>query len=174
MSTLGQPNQDWVGDHGDPDPALRALLAEAASSPRSYLQAVAALCSARFLLPIVAHGDEHASSDGPDPNRHAEMAALTLQTPDGRRALPVFTGLDAMRAWQPQARPVPCRLDEVASTAAEQGADTVLIDVAGPHQLVLEGQMLAEFVAGRRLVRLPDGGWGWLYATDSPSSAPNG
>ena len=35
------------------------------------------------------------------------MAAVTLVAPDGQRALPVFTGTEALAAWDPAARP--CR-----------------------------------------------------------------
>ena len=35
------------------------------------------------------------------------MAAVTLVAPDGQRALPVFTGTEALAAWDPAARPVP-------------------------------------------------------------------
>jgi len=92
-----------------------------------------------------------------------------LERSDGRRALPAFTGVDALAAWRPDARPVPCRLDELAAAAVEQEAEAVLIDLAGPHPLVVEGELLAEVARGRRLVRLDDGGWGWLYADLSES-----
>ena len=36
-----------------------------------------------------------------------DMAAVTLVAPDGQRALPVFSGTDALTAWDPTARPVP-------------------------------------------------------------------
>jgi hypothetical protein len=38
----------------------------------------------------------------------------------------------------------------------------VLIDVAGPHPFVIEGEVLAELAAGHRLVELPDGQFGWI------------
>lgn len=165
MNTLGQASAGYAGDRGDPDPALRGLLATANSGRDDYLRAIAALCTARFLLPIVAVGDDGGS--GPDPERHAAMHSVQLATPDGRTGMPVFTGLDALIAWKPDARPVPCRLDEVAVTAAEQGSAAILIDLAGPHPLVIEAGLIAELARGRRLVELPEGGWGWLYA-ESP------
>ena len=131
---------------------------------------MAALCTARFLLPILALGDE--AGDGPDPERHAEVRAALLTTPDGSSGLPVFTGLDALLAWKPGARPVPCRLDEVAATAVEAGAAAVLVDVAGPAQLVIEAGLVAELARGRRLVELEGGEWGWLYAL--PDSSGDG
>ncbi len=76
MSGLAQPSAAYAGDRGEPDPEVRALLAVAANSREDYLRAVAALCTARFLLPIVAVGDD--GGDGPDPERHAEMRAVLL------------------------------------------------------------------------------------------------
>jgi hypothetical protein len=161
VATLGRPSAAFAGDAGEPDPGVRTLLA-AATDHEGYLTAVAALCAARFLLPVVAIGDD--GGDGPDPDRHAELSAAMLATADGRTALPAFTGLDALRAWRADARPVPCRLDELAVSAVDQGCVAVLVDLAGPSPLVIEGELLAELARGRRLVRLDDGGWGWLYA----------
>ncbi len=170
MSRLARPSAAYAGDRGDPDPEVRSLLASANHSLDDYLRAVAALCTARFLLPIVAVGDDGAS--GPDPGRHAEMRAAMLTTADGSTGLPVFTGLDALKSWRPDARPVPCRLDEVAATAVEAGAVAVLIDLAGPVPLVIEAGLVGELAKARRLVELDGGGWGWLFA--EPDSSPPG
>jgi hypothetical protein len=160
VGTLGRPSAAYAGDTGEPDPQLRGLLA-AATDHDGYLTAVAALCTARFLLPVLAIGDEGGTA--PDPDRHAELQAAILATADGRTALPAFTGIDALQAWRAGARPVPCRLDELAASAVEQGCVAVLVDLAGPSPLVIEGELLAQLARGRRLVRLDDGGWGWLY-----------
>ena len=170
MSSLGQPSAAYAGDRGEPDQRVRTLLAAAGNSRTDYLRAVVALCTARFLLPIVALGDD--AGGGPDPQRHAEIRAALLTTPDGNSGLPVFTGLDALLAWRPDARPVPCRLDEVAATAVEVGAVAVLVDVAGPEPLVIEAGLVAELAEGRRLVEVDGGEWGWLYAR--PDSSPGG
>lgn len=164
MKTLGQPNAAWAGDRGEPDPQVRAALSAAAkaSGADDYLAAVAALCAARLLLPIVADGDE--GGDGPDPDRHAEMAAVLMTSASGASGVLAFTGLDALQAFDPKARPVPCTLDEVAATAAEVGASAIVVDVAGPHVLVIEGDLIGQLAAGRRLVRMQDG-WGWLSVT---------
>ena len=161
MATLGRPSADHAGDRGDPDPVLRTLLATAGDHD-GYLRAVAGLCAARFLLPVVALGDD--GGGGPDPDRHAELQAAMLAAPDGGSALVAFTGLDALRAWRPDARPVPCRLDELAASAVDQDCVALLVDLAGPSPLVLERDLLDQLARGRRLVALDDGGWGWLFA----------
>ena len=164
MRTLAQPNAAWADDDGSPDPLVRQALVQA-DGREGYLRAVAALGGARLLLPIVASGDE--SMDGPDPDRHAEMAAVTLVNAAGVRALLAFTGLDAMQAWDAAARPVPCTLDDLAATVTEAGATVLLIDVAGPSALLIESDLVAELAQGRRLVALDDGGFGWAQRASS-------
>lgn len=161
MRTLGQPNASFAGDTGAPDPELRAALAQAYTGDDAYLSAVAALCTGRLLLPIVATGSEH--GDGPDPNRHAEMAAVLMESASGDKGVVVFTGVDLFTAWRADARPVPCTLDDVAATAVETGSAAIVVDVNGPHPLVIEGELIGHLASGRRLVALDDGGWGWLY-----------
>lgn len=175
MRSLGQPNAAYAGDRGDADPetrtALRHVSQFGAGEPNVYLQAVAALCASRLLLPIVASGDDSGAS--PDPNRPAEMAAVLLTSVSGETGVLAFTGLDALTAWNPAARPVPCTLDDVAATALETGSSAVVVDVAGPHPLIIEQPLVGELAAGRRLVRLSDGGWGWLSRQiDSSESRP--
>ena len=46
------------------------------------------------------------------------------------------------------------------SRATAEGAVAVLVDVAGPHPLVLEGEVLEALARGHRLVDLGDG-FGW-------------
>ena len=72
--------------------------------------------------------------------------------PDGRRALLAFTGLDALRSWRRDARPVPVTLDIAAQAARSEELTALLIDVAGPHPLVIEGEVLGRAGAGHRLV----------------------
>ncbi len=164
--TLGQPSAAFIGDRGEADPDVRALIADAASDlPSSYLRAVAALCGTRLLLPVVASGDD--SMDGPDPDRHAELAAVSIAAADGRKALLAFTGIDALVAWEPRARPVPATLDDVAATVLETGDDALLVDPAGPVPFVIGDDLIAQLAQGRRLVELDDGGFGWAYLDPS-------
>jgi len=155
-------------DHGAADPSVRALLAEASSGDEHYLRAVAALCGARLLMPIVAVG-----ADGTETGTPEQMRTLLLSTSSGRSAIPAFTGIDTFTAWRADARPLPCRLDEIAATAVEAGAAAVLVDFQGPAGMVIEASLFTELAAGKRLVPLDDGGWGWLYAADDSSAVPS-
>ncbi len=153
MSEAEQP------DRGQADPRLRALLAGASSSDEGYLRAIAGLCGARLLLPMVG-----VSADGTDTGQAEQMRTVLLSTTGGRSAIPAFTGIDTFSAWKPDARPLLCRLDEVAATAVEAGAAAVLVDFQGPAGMVIEASLFTELAAGKRLVALDDGGWAWLSA----------
>lgn len=161
--TSGQP------DRGEADPQLRALLAGADASDEGYLRAIAALCGARLLMPIVAVG-----ADGSDAGAAEQMRTMLLSTVSGRSAIPAFTGIDTFTSWKPDARPLLCRLDEVAATAVEAGAAAILVDFQGPSGLVIEAALFTELAAGRRLVALDDGGWAWLSGAGDSSAPASG
>ncbi len=149
----------FAGDDGLAEPSVRRVLSTAVTRPGvpSYLAAVAELCLTRLLVPIVALATEHAA-DGAD--QSSEMAVVLLRSAE-RTALPTFTGLDALQAWDGKARPTPVTIDVAARSAVADGADTLLIDLAGPFPLVIEGEVLEHLAAGHRLLRLDGGGFGW-------------
>ena len=64
---------------------------------------------------------------------------------------------------------MPCTLDDVAATAIETKSAAVLIDLPGPHPVVIEAGVIEELAKGHRLVELPDGGFGWMYLDDAAS-----
>lgn len=154
----------FPGDEGLADPATRRALATAMSGdPTAYLRAVAALCTERLLVPVVATATRLGQTvGGLASDKEAEMSVVMLQAGDGRRALLAFTGLDALQAWQSDARPVAVTLDKAALTAQADGVGTLLVDFAGPHPLVVDGEVLASLAAGRRLVETEPDVFGWL------------
>ena len=157
----------FPGDDGRASHATRARLAAAATdpAPETYLSAVAALCLDRLLVPVVATATKLGQSvGGLRSDKEAEMAVVLLELEPGRRGLLAFTGLDALRAWNPDARPVPATIDRLAQTAQAENAAAVLVDVAGPHSLSIEGEVLTGLAAGRRLVEVGPAEFGWLVA----------
>jgi len=99
------------------------------------------------------HGGERRSGDAgrhgrPAGQPAAEMAMPRLVGRDGRPAIPAFTCLDALARWQRAARPVPADPAVVWRTAVEESC-AVVIDVAGPVPVAIEGARLAALAAGR-------------------------
>jgi len=56
---------------------------------------------------------------------------------------------------------VPVTIDLAAQTARSEGVAAVLIDFAGPHPLVVEGEVLDQLAAGHRLVETEPDVFGW-------------
>jgi hypothetical protein len=158
----------FPGDQGLADPGTRRAMAAAVTGaePLDYLRAVATLCQDRLLVPVVATATRLGETvGGLASDKEAEMSVVMLQAADGRRALLAFTGLDSLQAWQADARPVAVTLDKAAQTAQAEGVAALLVDFAGPHPLVLDGEVLASLAAGRRLVETQPGVFGWLVPT---------
>jgi hypothetical protein len=80
--------------------------------------------------------------------KSTEMALPTLIGRDGRAAIMAFTSLDALTRWRPDARPVPVPAASVW-LAGRQDASAVVIDVAGPVPVAVDGARLAALAAGR-------------------------
>ena len=118
----------FEGDTGMSDPAVLAALG--GSDEEAMM---AALASARFLVAVVAHADEIVTGDdGLVHDASVDMALLTLVAPDGRRALPAFTGLAELTAWDPSARPVPVTADRLGQAAVAEGCEVVVINLGAP------------------------------------------
>jgi hypothetical protein len=80
--------------------------------------------------------------------RVSEMALPILIGSDGRRAVLAFTGLRSLAGWRPDARPVPVTARQVWQAGVED-ASAVVIDVAGPVPLAVDGARLAALAEGR-------------------------
>lgn len=156
---------EYVDDDGSADAALAAVLAGHEDGRSSYPEVLEVLAGARLLVPVVALlGEVATGADGLARDKSSDMAAVLLTGADGRLALLAFTDLTALAAWDPQARPVPVAARMAAATAVQEGADALVVDVAGPHRFVLSGDDLHRVASGWQPVRLEDGGWGWLGA----------
>ncbi|KGN42501.1 SseB family protein [Knoellia aerolata] len=125
------------GDDGSPEETLTTALA--GEDPTALM---AALPASRLLVPIVAEPVETATEGGLTVDTQTDLAAVTLVAPDGERALPVFSSLAALAAWDPAARPVPVTAARAAQAAVSERCDVVVIDVAGPRTRVLRPSMV--------------------------------
>lgn len=175
------PDSGFAGDDGSAPKRLTEALSVYQQDPDGgYLPALAALCGARLLVPVLAVlGEVPATSDPGGPgvpeeekasampvssSERVEMAAVLIQRPDGRKALLAFTSSQSLTGWNADARPVPVTAATAALAAAQEDADALLVDLAGPVRLVVEGEDLAALARGWKLVALDDdasAGWGW-------------
>ena len=128
----------FEADTGDADPALLTALA----TPGDDVALMAAVEAARFVVPIVAEPTHVDTSGEHTVETQVDMAAVTLVAPDGQRALPVFSGTDALAAWDATARPVPVTPSRAGQAAVSEGCDVIVVDVAGPATRVLRPSMV--------------------------------
>ena len=143
------PDATFAGDTGEASPAVTAALASYAADPGRYLEALGALQDARVLVPVVAVlGEAEHDAAGLARDKTSDMAAVLLTGADGRLALLAFTGTESLRAWNPEARPVPVATRLAARSALQDGAAALVVDLAGPATLVIEGDDLRGLAAG--------------------------
>lgn len=135
------PSSPFAGDDGSADPALAAVLVQHAAGAASLADVVAALAPTRVLVPVLAELEAAAvvEHDGRahTVDKEASAGIVALSTPDGRTALPVFTGVEAMTRWRADARPVPTAVARAALSAVAEGWEVLVLDPAGPVTVVL-------------------------------------
>jgi SseB protein N-terminal domain len=164
LITVGGEFRD---DDGSAEPLLAAALSAYAAGREGEHAVLTALAHARLLVPVVAVVTE--ATDAPQPGRtalrrektrggfrgvvppgnHSEMALPVLSGRDGRRAIMAFTSLAALAMWREDARPLPAPADRVWQAAIAEQVAAVMVDVAGPVPVVVEGARLAALAAGR-------------------------
>jgi len=148
---LNPGGQQFRDDHGTADPRVSAALTAYQSGRGSEQAALTALAAARLLVPVVAvlaDGSTAGQDRSAGGDKNSEMMLPTLIGRDGRPAVLAFTGLDALARWRPDARPVPAEADRVWRAAVADDC-AVVIDVAGPVPLAVEGARLAALAAGQ-------------------------
>jgi hypothetical protein len=155
----GHGDPRFRDDDGSADPAVAAALSAYATAEGSEHAALTALAGTRLLVPVVAvlTDDDAAAADGGQQpgaavravsgEKASEMALPTLVGRDGRPAIPAFTSVTTLARWQASARPVPVAASQVWRAAVEDSC-AVIIDVAGPVPLAVEGARLAALAGG--------------------------
>ena len=111
------------------DPAAPGGLADA------HAATIVALSQCRLLIPLLAEaGDLGVTPEGRTVEKTQELSIVTVAGPDGRRVMPAFSSVDAMRAWNPEARPIPVPAPQAALAAAQEQTDLIIIDPGTPER----------------------------------------
>ena len=143
--SAGQP---WAGRHFEPNPSadddgsappeLIAAIEAFRQGVGGEAEVVAAFRTSRLLIPLVAEaGDVGVSPHGLAVDKTQELSIVTVEGPDGRAVLPVFTSVDAMRRWNAEARPVPAAGPRVALAATGEGTELVVLDPTSETEFTL-------------------------------------
>lgn len=95
----------------------------------AHTRALRALSSCRVLVPLLAEaGDLGLTPEGRVVEKTQELSIVTVTGPDGRRAMPVFSSIAAMRTWNPEARPIPVPMPQAAIAAAQDETALIIVD----------------------------------------------
>lgn len=145
----------FAGDDGTIAPAVKAAMDQChATGDRPVrgfgdsASAVETLCQAlmtagRVLVPVMAFEQEEGSAvvtpTGVEvaPDKAADVGYVSIVAPDGRAALPIFTDVAAMQAWNPQARPIPTDTQTAFLAAVSEDAHVIVVNAAGPTPVVI-------------------------------------
>lgn len=146
----------YKDDDGSIPPAFQRAMAHLreqglrAAESEALADVVDALREARLLVPLVAEaGQVGTTPEGRVVDKTQELSIPTVEGPDGAPILPVFSSAEAMRVWNPRARPVPASAQRVAVAALEEDAQRVVIDAGSEEtELVLHGPALRSIAAG--------------------------
>lgn len=120
-----------AADDGRADETLTGALdrwarAEVEDTTPHRSDVVRAFLAARVYIPAVAPSSVigEASRD--------QLGMIALRREDGLTAVPVFTDIERLVAWRPDARPLPHSGASVAQIAQEEGYAVAVIDIDGP------------------------------------------
>ena len=160
------PDPGFPGDSGEaPAQVTAALAAYDADPDAQHAATLHVLQDARLLVPVVAVlGEVEHDETGLAHDKSSDMATVLMRGRDGRTALLAFTGSEALRRWDPDARPVPVLAHRAAEAAVQDNAEALVVDVAGPVMFVVETDDLHELAQGHTLVELEgvSARYGWV------------
>ncbi|MCG7304517.1 SseB family protein [Pseudoglutamicibacter albus] len=129
LSGEGNPLHQFDGDDGLPNEALQEALDALKAGYGPEDDVVEALADARVFVPIVAQtGHTEIGEHGHLVEKEADMALVMIAAPDGRTALPVFSSVDRLTDWHPEARPVAVYAPRAALSAVDEGAQLLVLD----------------------------------------------
>jgi hypothetical protein len=167
------PDPGFAGDDGSVASEVAEALAAYDRDPDgAHPATLAVLQHARLLVPVLAVlGEVEVDERGLARDKASDMATVLMQGRDGRMALLAFTGSEPLHRWNPEGRPVPVSVPDAARAAVHDGADALLVDVAGPVMFVVEGEDLKALADGFGLVEV-SGRHVWVKPDDVRRGGP--
>lgn len=107
---------------------LRAAT-DAAAIAAAHSDVIVALSRHRVLVPLLAEaGDTGLSPEGKTVEKSQELSIVTVEAPDGRAVMPVFSSVESMQRWNPESRPIPVPGPQAAIAAASEATDLIIVD----------------------------------------------
>ncbi|SEJ46332.1 SseB family protein [Demequina mangrovi] len=123
------PESIFSDDDGSADAQLAQALIRYSHGKAPLSDVVDALAYARVLIPVVASGEKRViGKHGLEQDEVASTGVVAVEMPDGRSALPVFTDVDAVKAWNDRARPIPAEGPRAALAAVAEGWSALVLN----------------------------------------------
>lgn len=98
----------------------------------------------RLLIPLLAElGESGEGAHGQTVDKSADLSIVTVETPDKKTALPVFSSVATMLHWNPKARPVPSDAIRVALAAASEGTTRIVLDPGSETEFAIRRAAIA-------------------------------
>jgi hypothetical protein len=140
-------------DDGSADARLIEAVLRFRARELGVSDVVAALGVSRLLVPLVTdRGDEGIGAHRQVVDKTQELALVTVAGPDGRTVLPVFSSVDAMRGWNPLARPIPVAAPQAALAAAADEVGALVLDPGAPTEFALRRTAFEALATGATFV----------------------
>jgi SseB protein N-terminal domain len=128
----------WAGDDGSANPELVAVLASFRAGQVAAHEVHAVLRESRLLVPLIANlGEAGEGAHGQTVDKSADLSIVSVSSPDGQSALPVFSSVAAMSVWNTAARPVPIETARVALAAASENNGRIILDPGSETEFVI-------------------------------------
>ncbi len=125
-------------DDGSAPEAFMVAIERFRAGESGPAEVVDSLRQSRVLVPLVAElGESGTNERGQQVDKSQELSIVTVEGPDGRAVMPVFSSVAAMGRWNPAARPVPASVLRVALAAAGEGTALVVVDATSPSEFVV-------------------------------------
>ncbi|MDN4477087.1 SseB family protein [Demequina sp. SYSU T00039] len=123
------PESIFADDDGSADARLAQALIRHSRGKAPLTDVVDALAYARVLIPVMASGEKRiVGAHGLKQDAVASTGVVAVEMADGRTALPVFTDVDAMKAWSERARPIPAEGPRAALAAINEEWSTLVVN----------------------------------------------
>lgn len=134
----------YSGDDGSARPELIASIVDFRAGLVSIEKVVEEIRVSRLLIPLLAKlGDSDTGANGLVVDKSAELAIVSVKSPDNQDSLVVFSSVVAMNTWNKAARPVPADAIRIALAAASEMNTRVVLDPGSDSEFVLRRPAIA-------------------------------
>lgn len=112
---------------------------------------VDALADVRLFAPVVAEiSRSEITEEGLVADKEADMALVSIEAPDGRKAMPVFSSVDGLTSWHSDARPVAATSRKIALSAVEDENQLLVLNPGGDITFVVRRPAMWAIAKGQR------------------------